>query len=128
MNLKRSEFPTSRPTVRSTVIICSLVVMSMLSGCTVGPKLYKTSFTQYNDAVRRTLDEQMLANLVRMRYYESPMFLQVSSLNTSFSVGGNVGVSGTNVSGGNDTVGANIGGSYSESPTISFSMPESRDY
>ena len=127
-NTTRSEFMTSRPTVRSTVLICSLVVMSILSGCTVGPKLYKTSFTQYNDAVRRTLDEQMLANLVRIRYYESPMFLQVSSLNTTFSVGGNVGVSGTNVSGGNDTVGANIGGSYSESPTISFSMPESSDY
>jgi len=100
----------------------------MLSGCTVGPKLYKSSFTQYNEAVRQTLDEQMLANLVRMRYLESPMFLQVSSLNASFSVGANADLSGTFPSGGSTSVGAGLGGSYSESPTISFSMPESREY
>jgi len=127
MKLKRSEFITSRQ-VRPTVMICVIVAMAILQGCTVGPKLYKSSFTQYNDVVRQTLDEQMLANLVRMRYLESPIFLQVSSLNTSFSVGGNAGVSGTFPSGEPNSYGANIGGSYSESPTISFSMPESREY
>jgi len=100
----------------------------MLSGCTVGPALYETSFTQYNDAVRKTLDEQMLANLVRIRYFQSPIFLQVSSLNTSFAVGGNASLSGTAVSGGNDSLGATVGGSYEERPTISFSMVESRKY
>jgi len=102
--------------------------MWMLQGCAVGPALYKTSFTQYNDAVRQTLDEQMLANLVRMRYLQSPIFLQVSSVNASFSVGGNVGASGRFDSGASDSYGASIGGSYSENPTISFSMPESREY
>jgi len=100
----------------------------LLAGCQAGPALYETSFTEYNDAVRKTLDEQMLANLVRMRYLESPIFLQVSSLNTSFSIGGNVGASGTFVESGNNQAGASIGGSYSENPTISFSMPESREY
>jgi len=93
-------------------------------GCKVGPRLYKTSFTQYNDAVRTTLDEQMLANLVRIRYFQSPIFLQVSSLNTSFAVGGNIGGS----AGDGGSYGASIGGSYEERPTISFSMPESRAY
>ncbi len=116
------------PLLRSSVLACGLAVVTMLSGCTIGPKLYKTSFTQYNEAVRQTLDEQMLANLVRMRYLQSPIFLQVSSLNASFSVGANAGLSGTFGSGGSNSGGANLGGSYSESPTISFSMPESREY
>jgi len=85
--------------------------------------LYKTSFTQYNDAVRATLDEQMLANLVRIRYLQSPIFLQVSSLITTFTVGANVGISG-----GKDTYGASLGASYTESPTISFSVPDSKAY
>jgi hypothetical protein len=118
----------SRPVVRSTVLICGLVVMSMLLGCQAGPALFKASFTQYNNAVRNTLDEQMLANLVRMRYFQSPIFLQVSSVNTSFTLGGNVGASGTFVSDGSDSYGASIGGSYEERPTISFSMPESQEY
>ena len=122
-----SEFMTSRSVFRSMVLICGFLVVWMFQGCTVGPQLYKTSFSEYNDAVRQTLDEQMLANLVRMRYYQSPIFLQVSSLNTSFSVGATVGATGTLSESGNSG-GANIGGSYSENPTISFSMPESQAY
>jgi hypothetical protein len=121
-------FPAYRRRTRATALAGGIAAITILSGCTVGPALYETSFTQYNNAVRKTLDEQMLANLVRMRYLESPIFLQVSSLNTSFSVGGSAGVAGTAVAGGNNTLGANLGGSYSENPTISFSMPESREY
>ena len=117
-----------RPILRSSVLACGLAVVTMLSGCTMGPRLYKTSFTQYNEAVRQTLDEQMLANLVRMRYFQTPIFLQVSSLNASFSVGANADLSGTFGSGGSNSGGAGLGGSYTESPTISFSMPESREY
>ena len=124
MSTKRSGLMQSRSAVRT----CGFLVMSLLAGCTIGPAVYESSFTQYNDAVRKTMDEQMLANLVRMRYYESPMFLQVASLNTTFSVGATAGASAASVSGGSDTLGANIGGSYSESPTISFSMPESEKY
>ncbi len=127
MELKRSVFKTSRQ-LKSAVLICGLMALWMLQGCSVGPKLYKTSFTEYNAAVRQTLDEQLLANLVRMRYLESPIFLQVSSVNASFSVGGNIGGSGTFPSSGSNSYGATIGGSYSENPTISFSMPESRKY
>ena len=118
------ECKNSHPLVR----VCGLAILALLAGCTIGPAVYESSFTQYNDAVRKTLDEQMLANLVRMRYIESPMFLQVSSLNTTFSVGATAGASVSSVSGGDDTLGANVGGSYSESPTISFSMPESEKY
>jgi hypothetical protein len=113
---------------QSAALACVFATAAMLSGCMAGPALYRSSFTNYNEAVRQTLDEQMLANLVRMRYLESPMFLQVSSLNASFSVGANASLAGTVVSGGNDQATAGIGGSYSENPTISFSMPESRVY
>jgi hypothetical protein len=118
----------TRPTFRSASLTSGLVLMFTLSGCTIGPKVYENSFNDYNDAIRKTSDGQMLANLVRMRYLESPIFLQVSSLNTSFSVGGSVGVSGASISGGNNTAGANLGGNYSETPTITFSLPESRKY
>ena len=128
MNTNRNQLMTKRPAARAKVLLCGFLVMGILSGCTVGPSLYKSSFNDYNDAIRKTSDGQMLANLVRMRYLESPVFLQVASLNTSFSVGANAGISGTNTSGGPDSVGANVGGSYSENPTITFSLPESREY
>jgi len=102
--------------------------MGILSGCTVGPKLYKTSFDDYNDAIRKTSDGQMLTNLVRMRYLESPVFLQVASVSSSFSLNTNVGASaGINESAPNN-YGVNAGAGFSESPTITFSLPESREY
>jgi hypothetical protein len=114
---------------RSTATICGLVVLSTLQACsTVGPKLYQGSFNDYSDAISRTSDGQMLGNLVRMRYYESPVFLQVSSVSTSFNVGANAGASATLNSGAADSYGLNVGGSVSESPTITFSMPESAKY
>ncbi len=124
----RREFMTSRTTVRSTVLIYSLVIMGMLSGCTIGPTLYKRSFNDYNDAIRKTSDGQLLANLVRMRYYESPVFLQVASVSTSFTVSGNAGASAGYNEGAGNNYGVNAGGGYSESPTITFSLPESREY
>ena len=124
----RREFMNSRTIVRSTVLIYSLVIMGMLSGCTIGPTLYKRSFNDYNDAIRKTSDGQMLANLVRMRYYESPVFLQVASVSTSFTVSGNAGASAGYNEGAGNNYGVSAGGGYSESPTITFSLPESREY
>jgi len=110
-------------------MIFGLVVLSMLQACsTVGPALYQSSFDDYNDAIRKTSDGQMLANLVRMRYYESPVFLQVASVSTSFSVSGNAGASVGIDEGAGNKYGLNAGGSYSENPTITFSLPESREY
>jgi hypothetical protein len=39
----------------------------------------------YNIEVQKTNSEEMLLNLVRLRYYDSPMFLQVSSVTSSFT-------------------------------------------
>jgi len=119
----------TRQVVKSAAVICSLAVVSLLQACsTAGPALYASSFDDYNDAIRKTADGQMLANLVRMRYLESPVFLQVASVSTSFNLSGNAGASvGLNEGDGNN-YGISAGGSYSETPTITFSLPESREY
>jgi hypothetical protein len=70
----------------------------------------------------------MLGNLVRMRYLESPVFLQVASISTNFTLSGNLGASATLPDGASNTYGLDAGAGYSESPTITFSLPESRKY
>ena len=42
---------------------------ALASGCIFGPKALQRSRGQYNESVRRTQSEQMLLNLVRMRYH-----------------------------------------------------------
>ena len=114
---------------RSIAVTVGIAFIALLQGCsTIGPRLYEGSFNDYNDAIRRTSDGQMLTNLVRMRYFDTPVFLQVSSVNASFSVGANAGASAGINSGASNNYGLDIGANASESPTISFSLPESAKY
>jgi hypothetical protein len=52
----------------------------MLSGCAFGPRVLECSHGRYNEAVKQVDEEQLLLNIVRMRYNDSPMRLDVSSI------------------------------------------------
>lgn len=71
-----------------------LALVSMLAACqTVGPWSMRYGRGQYNEVVQRTDSEQLLLNLVRLRYRDPPLFLEVTSIASSLSLelGGEVG-------------------------------------
>jgi hypothetical protein len=97
-------------------------VVLLLSGCsTFGPQLVLNSHIEYNKAVEQVIQEELLLNIVRRRYYEAPQFVTVSSISTSMST--SAGISGGSAFGnqGTPTTG-NIGGSlnWSDSPTVTI--------
>jgi len=51
-----------------------------------GPRALKQTHPAYKDAIVNSINEQMLQNLVRMRYRDVPMFLEISSVTTSLSM------------------------------------------
>ena len=58
----------------------------LLDGCAqLGPSLVKAGRNEYNAAVAQTDDEQIVLNLVRLRYADNPMWLDVSSVTTQFN-------------------------------------------
>ena len=57
-------------------------------GCTFGPKVLEKTHGRYNEAVRRVDEEQLLRNVVRMRYSESPLDLNVSSIAAQYELDG----------------------------------------
>jgi len=64
-------------------LIVVAAAASCLVGCvSVGPRAIRGARFDYNEAVVRTFDEQMLLNLVRLRYRDTPYFLEVSSIAT----------------------------------------------
>ena len=110
--------------------LCSVL---FIGGCSMPAERIKSKHWDLNETIRQTNDEQLLLNMVRMRYEESPYFLQISSISTSFSVGGNAGVQATLPSGGDGPTPPNLftpslGMSYSETPTVTWSMPDSREF
>jgi hypothetical protein len=65
-------------------------VAAALSACTwLGPETIRAGRPAYNDAILSTSDEQLLQNIVRMRFGDSVGFLTVSSVtaNVTLSAG-----------------------------------------
>jgi hypothetical protein len=69
-------------------VACGLVLGPTGGGCAFGPKLLEKTHGRYNDAVRRVDEEQLLRNIVRMRYNESPLDLTVSSIAAQYELDG----------------------------------------
>lgn len=99
-----------------------LFVVLLLSGCsTYGPQLVLNSHIEYNKAVEQVIQEELLLNIVRRRYYEAPQFVTISSISSTMST--SAAISGGSAFGneGTPTTG-NIGGSvaFSDSPTVTI--------
>ena len=65
-----------------SIIISSLV---LTTGCaSIGPKQIDIDREAYNDIVRETDYEQILKNIVRLRYAEPTSYLKVTSVTASY--------------------------------------------
>ncbi len=49
-------------------------------GCSLGPRSLMHSRLRYNDAVKTTSEQQLLLNIVRLRYIDTPSSLAISSI------------------------------------------------
>jgi hypothetical protein len=110
------------------------VLLSLLSGCNprVGEQSVQTARFDYNEAIIRSWNEQLLLNLVRLRYRDNPLFLDMGTVVTHYEVSGALGTSeGVTVppkSGAGYSVGLSAGVGYSESPTISYLPLQGEDF
>ncbi len=99
-------------------LACSMCVL--LSGC-VGPAALKGGRSQYNKAVHDSENQELLLNLVRVRYREPVQFLQIGAINSRFDVsasamfGGNFPESSVR-----NTYTPRVDLGYTESPTLTF--------
>ena len=88
----------------SRVLVCLLLAMLMVACSSVGTLNIVPDRINYNEVIGRSDNEQMLFNLIRIRYHEVPVFLTVSSVLTQYTYGSNANLFGqAGVSGGFDT-------------------------
>src|SRR5271156_5584694 len=77
----------SRRSLRRFAVVVALAASVGASGC-LGPKAIKYTRLRYNEVVRDTNDEQLLINIVRLRYADSPVFIDLPSITSQFEVVG----------------------------------------
>ncbi len=98
------------------------VLTSLLSGClaTFGPQAIERTHPAYNEAIIASINEQMLQNLVRMRYRDVTFFLEIGSVTTSLSLQASAGVDAALNFGTRDSLSPGVGLGYADNPTISY--------
>lgn len=111
----------------SLLLFCTM----LLSGCfTVSHTTFQGTANGYNIALQRTNDEQLLLNIVRLRYRDTPFFMEASALTSQFDLSTSAGISGAFPLSGNapDVLNGNTGISFSERPTISYTPLQGEEF
>jgi hypothetical protein len=92
-----------------------------LAGCAAfSESVLKETRGTLNETAAQTNAEQMLRNIVRLRYGDTPYFLEVSSVSTSATVSANVGASAAFPIGLDPTLAASTGVGLSQTPSFVF--------
>ena len=119
---------TRRKSWRSALAgVFAAVACLTLGGC-LGPSAIRSTRIGYNEALRSTNDEQLLLNLVRLRYADSPIFVDLPNITSQFEMSGLAGYNGGY---GNQFPGsASLGMgqlTYRDTPTLSYHPREGRE-
>jgi hypothetical protein len=104
------------------IFVLALVTLS-LTGCkTVNPVTVSTDRMDYGQVIAESWKRQTLLNVVRLRYADAPVFLEITSIINSRTVEGNVnaGAGAPGISG--SGIDVNVGGyqTWTNSPTVSY--------
>ena len=113
----------------SLVAVTAWTSLSLFLGsCSVANRAIRSDFTEFNTTLQFNQTQQMLLNVVRMHFRESPMFLQAGSLTAAYEsrVGANVGLNREQlVLSGSET---EFDYAFSTKPTVSYSTVEGKNY
>ena len=103
-------------------LVALIVALLVIASCSsVGPGSVRRDRVDYVGAVADSWKYQTLLNIVRLRYGDAPIFLDVSSVISSYTVQGTLMINGEIIT---DTTGSFVNpgaaASYTDKPTISY--------
>jgi len=96
----------------------------LVSGCaTIGPDSIVRDRFDYNTAISNSWKEQTLLNIVKLRYSDMPLFVEVASVVSGYTMQSSVNLLGTNTNapgGGGNLASLGASGTYTDRPTITY--------
>jgi hypothetical protein len=114
---RRQSVQTPRRLVQRVVALATAVA----SGCaTISGNVLRDNREKFNEIAQITNAEQLLQNIVRLRYANSPYFLEISSVSTSATMAGALGISGNTAA-----AGLGLSPNTAISPAVSYSQTPS---
>jgi hypothetical protein len=120
---------------RTSRVLWALIALVQLGGCTsFGPSVLQQSRLQYNEVVKSTTEEQLLLNIVRLRYTDTPSSLAVSAIAAQYEIAKNFQLmpffvaSGAEVAKSYSAVLPQLGISGADRPTFSLTPLDDQEF
>jgi hypothetical protein len=105
------------------IVILLVAVTAILSGCaSIGPGTVTRDRFDYVTSISESWKRQMLLNLLKVRYADAPVFMDVASVINAYELTGDVNLFGqvAKVGMGDQIAGLGVTGKYSDKPTITY--------
>jgi hypothetical protein len=106
------------------------------AGCAVGPRALRRDRLRYNEAVKASSEEQLLLNIVRLRYTDTPSSLAVTSVADQYELARSLGLTpfftsaaaGQALGGYRSTVLPQANLSAATRPTLTFTPEDDQEF
>lgn len=108
--------------MRASIAFLGLI-MILATACTnIGPSSIARDRFDYVTSVSESWKRQMLLNLLKIRYADAPVFMDIASVINSYELAGEVNLLGqlARVNSGDQIAGINATGRYADKPTITY--------
>jgi hypothetical protein len=105
------------------VAFTTVLLASCLTGCLhprIGPQSLRRDRAAYSNSLSDSWKEETLLNIIKVRYVDPPIFVDVGSIVASYSLSQNASVGGTIVPSGSSNAALNGSVGFSNSPTITY--------
>jgi len=109
---------------RKAAGVLLLAGLWLVAGCkSIGPKTIPQDRFNYSDALAKSWKNQMLLNLVKTRYLDLPIYLDVGQIVSGYTLETGVSLSGqlAKVGAGDQFLGLGAQGTFTDRPTITYS-------
>jgi hypothetical protein len=101
-----------------------LVIVLAITGCThIGPKTVTRDRFDYNTAISDSWKEQTLLNIVKIRYADMPLFVEVASIVSGYTLESSININGIVSSSDaiqRDSLSLGSSGKFTDRPTITY--------
>ncbi|MFO0891461.1 MAG: hypothetical protein U0790_20245 [Isosphaeraceae bacterium] len=117
----------SRPSIRLLLVAA---LAGLPAGCVLGPKQIDVGHLKYNRAIKESFDRELLLNLVRMKYRETPEFVDIGGVAAQYNFEATADASGKFFDFIDNFRGIGFGGSLgrAERPTITYAPLRGKDF
>lgn len=108
--------------------LAATMVCFILTGCGLGPKVIPRDRQAYSHALSNSWKEQMLLNMVKLRYGDPPMFVGIANIVNSYSIETEGSIGGDFIQATNNRQNLSFKGKFQDRPTITYKPLVGEDF